>query len=309
MNLYKYAPAHVLRKILKDQCFSIKFDYPKHYNDPLELFLTPKGVNDEFVFAYYYHLLGQLPQLPTTCFSRRPDVLPMWAHYANNHSGFVIEIDESKLIEYFEAGFIHDVEYKDQIGFCDVSVIEYAARTMKPRHVHRAQSLAFRSAYFTKSDHWSYEMERRLVLEQSHFKIGDSMLIRDFPSDCITAIIAGCRTDDATLAEIIEASKRYGCSHLQLRLGKSLVTPYFIGDRKGTCVFDGSQISPVEYSCGDCGDPMGEDELNCKWCNMTEEMAEEAALSDPRRLFAIAGLPNPYGLSFAGITPVGSRFK
>lgn len=308
MKLYKYAPASVLSAVLRDQSVSIKFDHPANYNDPLELFLTPRGVSDDFTFAFYHHLLGELPQMPTTCFSRRPDTLPMWAHYADDHTGFLVEFDEERLIEHFEAGYIQDVEYKTEIGFCDTGVIHYAAQTGKPRHVHRARSLAFTSAYFTKNTCWAYEAERRLVMDPTQFPDREGLLLMEFPASCVTALIAGCRMDEAGVDQLRRASMRYGCRSLHLRLGKSVQTPYFIGDRRGTCAFDGSEIELAEYSCGSCGDLTDEDGLECRWCSMTEADAEEAALSDPMRLFAVTGIPHPYGFSFAGLSPVGTRY-
>lgn len=233
----------------------------------------------------------------------------MWAHYGGNNTGFVLEIDEASLADHFEAGFFEDVEYKSEIGFCDLEVIRYAATTCKPRHVHRARSLAFRSAYFTKSDCWAYEQERRLVLDGSHFDEDEKLMIREFPASCVTAIISGCRTRKEDLESLREAAIRFGCPNLHLRLGKSISQPYFVGRQTAPEVFDGHEITPADFSCGSCGDPIEEERLSCPWCDMTEEDATEAALNDPMRLYAIAGMPNPYGLSFAGIRAVGTRTK
>ncbi|MFE8726204.1 DUF2971 domain-containing protein [Aeromonas hydrophila] len=37
----------------------------------------------------------------------------MWAHYANNSEGFVIEVDEEKLKDFSKAVTIDDVKYQD----------------------------------------------------------------------------------------------------------------------------------------------------------------------------------------------------
>lgn len=46
-------------------------------------------------------------------FSKSPIVSPMWAHYANNHTGFVLEFDLDKLQEHFIGNPIWDVTYRN----------------------------------------------------------------------------------------------------------------------------------------------------------------------------------------------------
>ena len=124
-KIYKYNNNSIITNIVKSKSeICIKFDYPSNYNDPYELFLTPDttDVNDEHV-AYLQELLLHVPQLPTTCFSKRPDVTPMWAHYAFDHSGFVIEIDEKKLEESISIGYINDVEYSDSSSLVDMNIV------------------------------------------------------------------------------------------------------------------------------------------------------------------------------------------
>jgi hypothetical protein len=81
----------------EDYC-GFKFSFPKDYNDPYELFLTINFEDDPEVIAFYNEIVREIHQLPTTCFSNSPIVTPMWAHYAHNSKGFVIEIDEDKLL-------------------------------------------------------------------------------------------------------------------------------------------------------------------------------------------------------------------
>ena len=87
-KIYKYLGADVLNIALsKEGVCSFKCSYPKDFNDPYELFLTIDFKQTPELLATYKDTIGELPQLPTSCFSRSPSVIPMWAHYAHNHRG------------------------------------------------------------------------------------------------------------------------------------------------------------------------------------------------------------------------------
>src|SRR4051812_37414896 len=133
MKLYKYIPADVLGKMFARQgLVGVKCDLPKNYNDPFELFLSVNAkdadVND---IAYYLEILGEIPQMPTSCFSQRPDVVPMWAHYARDHAGYAIEIDEAALASAVSIAYLEDIEYSDTMGMVDLGLVNYAATTLK----------------------------------------------------------------------------------------------------------------------------------------------------------------------------------
>jgi len=180
MRLYKYCSPDLLDRVLTvDAKVRLKFSHPKNYNDPLELFLTLRGEErDPRVIAYYMTILGDIPQLPTTCFSMRPDVIPMWAHYGAEHVGFAIEIDEETLCDNISIGYVEDVEYVDETGTAEWGSIRFAATTKKFRHTYFAQTAAFKSAYFTKNRCWAYELERRLVVDPKLFPDDNPLMKR-----------------------------------------------------------------------------------------------------------------------------------
>ena len=73
MKLYKYLNPQVVDNVfIKDGHIGLKCDFPMNYNDPFELFVTIKSeeVGDSDYIAYFYEILGEIPQLPTTCFSK-----------------------------------------------------------------------------------------------------------------------------------------------------------------------------------------------------------------------------------------------
>src|SRR4051794_31212825 len=108
MKLYKYlSPGNLDSMFARGGLVGLKCDFPKNYNDPFELFLgiDPTEASEEDI-AYYIEILGEIPQMPTTCFSKRPDVIPMWAHYGRDHTGYVVEIDEKKLAKSISIGYL-----------------------------------------------------------------------------------------------------------------------------------------------------------------------------------------------------------
>jgi Protein of unknown function (DUF2971) len=115
--------------------------------------------------ATYRELIYELPQYPTTCFSKSPVVPPMWAHYAQNHSGFVLEFDVDAIKEAFPDIGINDVNYRNEPNESIAANIARAAGTKKPRHAVWLQQTVTYHAYFSKYSMWSYEQECRLVTD------------------------------------------------------------------------------------------------------------------------------------------------
>ena len=167
-KLYKYLSPELFKLIFSNKDFvKFKSTFPKDFNDPYELFLTidTEGVESE-VLAFYQETAGTIPQLPTLCFSNQPDVVPMWAHYARESTGFVVELDEELLLTTFPDERIDDVNYSETSTIIDVNEVIRAYTTTKPRHTYFLQNSAFNAAYFTKSKYWSYEAERRFVVSR-----------------------------------------------------------------------------------------------------------------------------------------------
>ena len=111
--VYKYFSDNLLPiAFSKPGYCGLKCSLPKDYNDPYELFLRadlkvgPEGL------ATYKDIIQTLPQFQTACFSKSPVVSPMWAHYANNHTGFVLEFDADFLLQTFQEASLRDVTYR-----------------------------------------------------------------------------------------------------------------------------------------------------------------------------------------------------
>ncbi|MCU5783193.1 hypothetical protein MA04_02493 [Alcanivorax balearicus MACL04] len=109
--------------------------------------------------------------------SEKNDSIFMWAHYADNHTGFCIEFERRKAKNNFLSHFMcRKVEY-----------------TREYPNLHRIIDLMDVNL-FTKAKGWEYEAEWRLVT-----KIGNIALPLPAP---ITAIYFGLRADDESIKTV-----------------------------------------------------------------------------------------------------------
>ncbi len=209
--LYKYVPITTLEKILEG---TIRFTQPSAFNDPFELLpevIVPndapeRPINVSFDLsapraATTEDIADTIPDGCTSsdpmsrdivqqlnrsvgilCLSRVRDSLPMWAHYADQYAGAVIEFDGS---------------YESFSGYYDV---EY--RKTRPRwHIDRYLTgkpipLAELCA---KSCDWAYEKEVRLARplaeceERGTDTRGFPICVGPLPASAIKSVIMGER--------------------------------------------------------------------------------------------------------------------
>ncbi len=291
-KLYKYIASGDLNKVFSDitKC-GFKCSYPKDYNDPFELFLTIDYRSSPERLAFYQELINKVPQKPTTCFSRSPIVPPMWAHYGETSSGFVIEIDEERLKESNDRINLNDVDYRNEPNPKLNLSFDFAYGRRKPRDIYFFLQSIMHSAYFTKATLWSYESERRLVLEDEEV---DDNLIFTFPSSCVTAIISGPMAKD----NLVEYAKMLcidlGCNFYSASIGKTNPTFHFFNPQGLTYKFDGSSINLSPNNCNNCKEPIESDKENlCSWCAITDEHRYEASIN-PFRMMHDVGILDGY---------------
>lgn len=216
MKLYKYLNAERL-DILQNEV--IRFTQPNAFNDPFEIASTVNGIfgpqtnpiegalDKSNVGRTIMDLMGLgagqvLQQYFSTMFgvlslTEKPDNLLMWAHYSDDHQGFVIELDSEH--EFF------DRRESDDDPLRHLRKIEYSPD--RP-----AVSLAKYSAVdglLVKSLDWEYEQEWRMVmpLKDSDQKIEKekfSIHLFDMPATCVTGITFGCRIANDDKERILE---------------------------------------------------------------------------------------------------------
>ncbi len=121
------------------------------------------------------------------CFSTVRDDILMWSHYADKHAGLCLEFDGSSDREFF--GEAQPIEYKDY--------------TILP--LDKDSSSQMKRAILTKSKHWSYEKEYRIIRpENAGQNIG-------YPVELLTGIIFGCMTPPAVRASVKQWVQEGNC--------------------------------------------------------------------------------------------------
>ena len=120
------------------------------------------------------------------CLSRRFDSLPMWAHYAANATGLVVEF----------------VDLDDHFRGDDTGVLH---RPIPVRYERERMGVTFdpqshESLFFAKFQDWSYEQEVRVVMPLTDCRqepfAGRKLHVFDVPTRCIARIILGWNIAD-----------------------------------------------------------------------------------------------------------------
>lgn len=301
--IYKYTSAQTIDLIFSNKNeISFKCSYPKDFNDPYELFLAISYSQAPDLLAFYSNAIGDIPQLPTTCFSMSPSVVPMWAHYANNHEGFVIELDEKTIKSFYPNIAAKNITYQNTPQDYMQENLERAYHTGKPRHMHWLHNAVMSAAYFTKSSHWSYEMERRLVLNDDDIrKTENNIMLVDMPLSCVKSIICGARSKDDTKKKLREISKKNKINFYEMVIGRGNVTPYFRTQSGRTSIFTGEKLEICKKYCSTCGEPTENQLTLCSWCQINDSHRYNAAYRNPYRALAGAGILEEYIKQMNGI--------
>lgn len=142
--------------------------------------------------------------------SSRIDSMPMWAHYASNFTGYVIEFDMQ-----------NPYLFSDDSNNCAKPVMYF-------NKLESVDNLYLRTVqgydYFTnllalqKTTDWSYEYEWRKVKSFTELEIDENGILLDtFPVEAITKIIFGCDTDyDFKLFAKKTIDSESTCKHIEL---------------------------------------------------------------------------------------------
>lgn len=293
-KIYKYAGPNSFDRIFASEVSAtLKCSLPSDFNDPYELFLTLNFDEKPDALAFYAEVIGSLPQLPTTCFSKSPMVIPMWAHYAQTLSGFAVEFDEKIISSDMPDIEFSDVHYQDAPDAGLTDMLYRASVIGKPRYLYWLQSAVLRAAYFTKLTCWSYEKERRLVLNSGDARVENNILLLDLPLESVTSLIAGPRASPETVMQLQAKAEELGCSFYQLKIGRSTPVPYLVAKEGLASIFDDSSIILSRLNCNTCGEPIAKPG-KCPWCEIDDSHREDAAHRNVFRTYQHYGILDEY---------------
>ncbi len=206
--LYKY---RMLNANTEDMIMNgnIYFSLSKDFNDPYEFNVKDSGkyVQQDIINylisngqslsqaqsianstsniqLYATNLLEQAKQnksntIGVLCLSETPNNTLMWSHYADEHKGCVVGIDVTQLPS--DSYFPFKVNYQTQYP-----QMEYLKCT----------SNFLKMWGLTKSSHWQYEEERRILLNNKHG-------VDSIPSNAIVEVIFGCKADKQSVTSLM----------------------------------------------------------------------------------------------------------
>lgn len=305
--LFKYlSPGGALKSLSDEGGMRLRFGLPRTYNDPYELFLQPDPpLNTDDERASYDFFLGSVAQAPVTCFSKRPDSVVMWAHYAHDGRGACVGFDEDTLANQFELAFIDDVTYSDAPASIDSGIVNWVVATGKRRHELRLLEIGHRAAYFMKRSDWQYEHERRMVVLPDAVIEQENVLVAQIAPAAIRYLILGATVDSEVRALAEARASQYGVPLVELRVGRKTYQPFFRGQDGATSLWNGTVLEAAERVCAGCGEPAAalEDEL-CEWCGISEE-ARNSARRSMLMLTLKYGIDKGIQLVFDGLEPKG----
>lgn len=114
-------------------------------------------------------------ELGICCFSKKPDNLLMWAHYASSHAGVCFEFAYTRSTQFF--GEAMEVKYASDRPTINI-------------FKHHSDPVAVDTAFLTKSLDWEHESEHRIV--GPNRAPGET---HKFPRECLKGIILGARIE------------------------------------------------------------------------------------------------------------------
>jgi hypothetical protein len=177
-----------------------------------------------------YHILKDYL---ITCFSEIPDDILMWSHYANCHSGICLIFEASVNPTYPDLPYIefdnNDLHYVNQFlqpNQGGIIKVKYSD-TMPPEsydHLNydKRQITPF---LLTKSKHWEYEKERRMIMTTTELKNDNP---RYLPNQ-LKGVIFGLNSSLDTIKKVRDS---VADKNVQFSLCKAIDNQYKIGFSK-----------------------------------------------------------------------------
>jgi hypothetical protein len=144
--------------------------------------------------------------LGALCLTEDPANLLMWAHYADNHRGAVIEFDTDHAFFNRRVGLQDDFRHFREVFY-----------TQQRPAVFLSESDAI-DFFYCKSIEWGYEHEWRLIVpladcsERINRPAAYPICLFRVPAECIRLIVAGCRMPQPQkyeLATLVRSNPAY----------------------------------------------------------------------------------------------------
>lgn len=177
-----YEKVECAKRIAKHHPHSGKLD-----RKAMERKIVQTIINSTFDYdGFYQGVEVAMDEKTICCLSKVNDDLLMWAHYANGHEGVCL---------------IYDIE-KDLFPNCALKVVHYSDDLIKVNLIRPATEHII-PIFTTKSKHWKYEQEYRLISI-----LGKQTVL--YAHNCLKGIIFGCKVDKEKKNALIDTIKVKG---------------------------------------------------------------------------------------------------
>lgn len=138
------------------------------------------------------HALSEIvKKLGIICFSEKNNDILMWSHYSDSHRGFCLQFDPENLAKSFYVG---KVKYSNKYP------------TLKEFANANATGMS-NLMLLSKSSHWKYEKEIRLILDTENDQKTPGNRIYKYPPEALTGVIFGLQMqekDKETIRNILK---------------------------------------------------------------------------------------------------------
>ena len=230
-------PADSVDELITDRAF---FENMEEYFDECQNYAPPFGAMRQGIRI--------------SCFGSEQDNLLMWSHYSDGLRGFCIVFDEELIANADPECYLLDVAYLkappsvdrlvygiawDQDWFSQTAIeetkraVEYQGKTELQSEIPMyeeagAEALRmmhdiWRHAFGTKPAEWSYERERRLLVQTD--RDDELPILRKYPFEAVKLIIVGERMPPAYRSRL-EAIHAKNCGHAPIVTAKRSSSHY-----------------------------------------------------------------------------------
>lgn len=128
----------------------------------------------------------------------------MWSHYANCHTGFCVEYDGLKLLQYKDDILMMPIHYKNEISPLWNYLVGYMNK----------EEFQLNTA-FTKSKEWIYEDEWRILKTSQDNKKSNGFTMKIIPAK---SVYVGCRADKKLIDELKKICKEKNIDLYQMKM-------------------------------------------------------------------------------------------
>lgn len=129
------------------------------------------------------------------CLTESYKNLLMWSHYAANHTGIVLGFESKSNTSYFNAAQPINYISKREVP---IKIEDHIFKTQE-----EVKEVMFQRSLFTKSSHWAYEQEQRIIKSGSNGDLADYEFI-PFQIDELTCVYFGFQMETIHQSKIAE---------------------------------------------------------------------------------------------------------